>query len=58
MQKFDDSIGFWEKANFFAENCRKSQKITITTSTPRGQIFNRFSRLQEIKCQNAVFQNG
>jgi hypothetical protein len=35
MQNFDHNIGFWEKnANFFAENCRKSQKIVIITTTP------------------------
>jgi hypothetical protein len=29
------NIGFFEKnANFFAENCQKSQKIVIITSTP------------------------
>jgi hypothetical protein len=30
-KNFDHNIGFWD---FFAENCRKSQKIVITTSTP------------------------
>jgi hypothetical protein len=35
MQKFDHNIGFGEKRHFFAENCRKSQKIVITTSTPQ-----------------------
>jgi hypothetical protein len=34
MQKFDHYIGFWEKRQFFAENCRKSPKIVIITSTP------------------------
>jgi hypothetical protein len=34
MQNFDHNIGFWEKRQFFAENCRKSQKIVIITSTP------------------------
>jgi hypothetical protein len=35
MQNFDHNIGFWEKnANFFAENCQKSQKIVFITSTP------------------------
>jgi hypothetical protein len=34
MQKFDHNIGFFDKkANFFAENCRKLQKIVIITST-------------------------
>jgi hypothetical protein len=28
------NIGFWEKRQFFAENCRKSPKIVIITSTP------------------------
>jgi hypothetical protein len=46
MQKFDHSIGcknliialvFEKNANFFAENCRKSQKIVIITSTPWSQ---------------------
>jgi hypothetical protein len=31
--KIDHNIGFWEKHQFFAENCRKSQKIVIITST-------------------------
>jgi hypothetical protein len=34
MQKFDHNIGFWEKRQFFAENCQKSPKILIITSTP------------------------
>jgi hypothetical protein len=34
MQNFDHNIGFWEKRQFFAENCQKSQKIVIRTSTP------------------------
>jgi hypothetical protein len=35
MQNVDHNIGFWLKnANFFAENCQKSQKIVIITSTP------------------------
>jgi hypothetical protein len=34
MQQFDHNIGFWEKRQFFAENCPKSQKIVIITSTP------------------------
>jgi hypothetical protein len=30
---------FFEKsANFFAKNCRKSQKIVIITSTPVGRF--------------------
>jgi hypothetical protein len=33
-QKFDHNIGFQEKRQFFAENCRKTQKIVIITSTP------------------------
>jgi hypothetical protein len=31
---FDHNIGFWENANFFAENWQKLQKIVIITSTP------------------------
>jgi hypothetical protein len=34
MQNFDHNIAFWEKRHFFAENCQKSQKIVIITSTP------------------------
>jgi hypothetical protein len=35
MQNFDHNIGFLRKnANLFAENCQKSQKIVIITSTP------------------------
>jgi hypothetical protein len=34
MQNFDHNIGFREKRQFFAENCQKSQKIAIITSTP------------------------
>jgi hypothetical protein len=32
-KKIDHNIGFWEKRHFFAENCWKSQKIVIITST-------------------------
>jgi hypothetical protein len=35
--KFDHNIGFWENANVFAENFRKSQKIVIITTTPVRQ---------------------
>jgi hypothetical protein len=41
MLKLDHSIGFWEKHLFFAENCRKMQKIVITTSTPDWPNFRR-----------------
>jgi hypothetical protein len=34
MQNFDRNIGFWEKRQFFAENCQKSPKIVIITSAP------------------------
>jgi hypothetical protein len=34
MKNFDHNIVFEKNANIFAENCRKSQKIVITTSTP------------------------
>jgi hypothetical protein len=34
MQNFDHNIGLEKNANFFAENCRKSQKIVIIKSTP------------------------
>jgi hypothetical protein len=34
MQKFDHNIGFKKNANFFTENCPKSQKIVVITSTP------------------------
>jgi hypothetical protein len=34
MQNYDHNIGFWEKRQFFAENCQESQKIVIKTSTP------------------------
>jgi hypothetical protein len=30
------TLVFEKNANFFAENCRKSQKIVIITSTPRA----------------------
>jgi hypothetical protein len=30
------TLVFEKNANFFAENCRKSQKIVIITSTPDG----------------------
>jgi hypothetical protein len=39
MQNFDHNIDFWEKRQFFAENCRKSQKIEIITSTPGASPF-------------------
>jgi hypothetical protein len=38
MLCFDHNIGFWVKRQFFAENCRKSQKIVIITSTQVHQI--------------------
>jgi hypothetical protein len=38
MQNFDHNFGFWEKRHFFAENCRKSQKIVIITSTPGHHV--------------------
>jgi hypothetical protein len=34
IQKIDHNIGFGEKCQFFAENCQKSPKIVIITSTP------------------------
>jgi hypothetical protein len=34
VQNVDHNIGFEKNANFFAENCQKSQKIVIITSTP------------------------
>jgi hypothetical protein len=34
MQNFDHTLVFEKNAIFFAENCRKSQKIVIVTSTP------------------------
>jgi hypothetical protein len=33
-KNFDHNIGFLRKTQFFAENCRKSPKIVIITSTP------------------------
>jgi hypothetical protein len=33
-QNFYPNIGFWENANFLAENWQNSQKIVIITSTP------------------------
>jgi hypothetical protein len=30
---------FEKNANFFAENCQKSQKIVIITSTPGGLVY-------------------
>jgi hypothetical protein len=32
-------LEFRKNANFFAENCRKSQKIVIITSTPDGNVY-------------------
>jgi hypothetical protein len=38
-------IFFFEKnANFFAENCRKSQKIVIITSTPASNVYRPIGR--------------
>jgi hypothetical protein len=34
MQNIDHILVFEKNANFFAENCQKSQKIVIITSTP------------------------
>jgi hypothetical protein len=42
MQNFDHNIGFWEKRQFFAENCQKSQKIVIITSTPGHNLEEQF----------------
>jgi hypothetical protein len=43
MQNFDlITLVFEEIANFFAENCQKSQKIVITTSIPRLTAFPNF----------------
>jgi hypothetical protein len=36
MQKFDYNIFFEKNDNYFAENCQKSQKIFIVTSTSDG----------------------
>jgi hypothetical protein len=44
MQNMDHNIGFREKRHFFV-NCRKSQKIVITTSTPGGLVY------KKIDCQ-------
>jgi hypothetical protein len=38
MQNVDHNIGFEKNANFFVENCQKSQKIVIITSTPAGDL--------------------
>jgi hypothetical protein len=38
MQNVDHNIGFWEKRQFFAENCQKSQKNVIITSTPEETL--------------------
>jgi hypothetical protein len=46
MKKFDHKIVclFFEKnANFFAENCQKSQKILTITSTPGVESLNSHS---------------
>jgi hypothetical protein len=40
------TLVFEKNANFFAENCRKSQKIVIITSTP-GHSFGRVLPLRE-----------
>jgi hypothetical protein len=42
MQNFDHDIGFWEKRQFFAANCRKSQKNVIITSTTGRNGFHFF----------------
>jgi hypothetical protein len=44
--KFDHGIGFWVKSQFFAENCRKSQK-SVTTRDQGCQI-----------CLCTPYQNG
>jgi hypothetical protein len=43
MQNFDHNIE--KNANFFAENCRKSQKIVIISSTPDRKNLTIFSSL-------------
>jgi hypothetical protein len=49
-KKIDHNIGFWEKRHFFAENCRKSQKIVMITSTPEmfGENEQTFSQVPSI----------
>jgi hypothetical protein len=38
MQILIITLVFEKNANFYAENCRKSQKIVIITSTPSRQF--------------------
>jgi hypothetical protein len=38
------TLVFVKNANFFAKNCRKSQKILIITSTPESVLENSFRR--------------
>jgi hypothetical protein len=45
MQNFDHNISFCETRLFFAENCRKSQKIVTITSTPGGVSVINFVKL-------------
>jgi hypothetical protein len=42
MQNVDHNIGFGEKRQFVAENCQKSQKIMIITSTP--EVYKPFTK--------------
>jgi hypothetical protein len=43
------TLVFEKNANFFAENCRKSQKIVIITSTP-GQSGDNFPNFSNFWC--------
>jgi hypothetical protein len=53
LKKNYHNIGFWEKRQFFAEHCWKSQKIVILTSTPdnmRPDLYISFHLLRPLEC--------
>jgi hypothetical protein len=49
------TLVFEKNAKFFAENCRKSQKIVIITSTPDWGIFARLRRIFKNKKAAHIF---
>jgi hypothetical protein len=57
-------ITFEKNVNFFAENCQKSQKIVIITSTPGHSVLDSSNQIDEGRnrgCQivlGTTYQNG
>jgi hypothetical protein len=49
------TLVFEKNANFFAQNCQKSQKIVIITSTP---VYNIKTHCRKLECGNGARSNG